>query len=110
MMEVHVNAIPGRVESMNENLETTGSEAASLHRVYWRSRRGMLELELLLLPFARNGFSKLSRDEQTAYNRLLENEDWDIFDWLQGRDTPADPVLQGIVKCIQAFNADHAGT
>ena len=75
----------------------------STQRVYWRSRRGMLELELLLLPFARSMFPVLSEPDQRAFARLLDHDDWDIFDWLQQRATPEDPDLARIVDRIRAF-------
>lgn len=71
----------------------------------WRSRRGMLELELLLLPFVRTRLGSLSPEDKTCYARLLEHDDWDIFDWIQGRATPPDPELAGIVAAIRAANA-----
>ena len=70
------------------------------HRLYWRSRRGMLELEFRLLPFVDEVYPTLDAQERDAYETLLSYEDWQIFDWLQGRDQP-DPALAGIVARIQ---------
>lgn len=70
--------------------------------IYWRSRRGMLELELKLVPFVRDCFADLSDAEQAAYVALLAEEDWQIFDWLQGKETPADPLTQNLVERIVA--------
>ena len=60
-----------------------------LKAIYWRSRRGMLELELKLVPFVRDCYRDLSMSQQRAYEALLAEEDWQIFDWLQGRTMPA---------------------
>ena len=38
-----------------------------LNRLRWRSRRGMLELDLLLLPFFDDVFLELSDAEQQAF-------------------------------------------
>lgn len=73
-------------------------------RLYWRSRRGLLELELLLVPFAREALAKLSEAETANYARLLEHDDLDIYDWLQGRQGPPDPSLLGILARIREFN------
>ena len=70
----------------------------------WRSRRGMLELELLLLPFINSRLDSLSDAEKQAYAELLECDDWDIFDWIQGRSEPVEPELVQIVATIRRAN------
>ncbi len=79
------------------------------NRLYWRSRRGMTELELKLIPFFKMRGADLSQDDKTAYARLLEEEDWQIFDWLQGRERPGDPALARIVSQIRDFCAAPRG-
>lgn len=77
-------------------------------RIYWRSRRGLLELELLLIPFARDCFAGLRDDEQDSYVRLLEHDDLDIYDWIQDRCEPEDQSLRAIVARIRQHNSpDH---
>lgn len=70
-------------------------------RIRWRSRRGMLELDLELVPFARSRFDGLSEADQEAYSRLLEEDDWRIHDWLRGRSRPEDAALERIVSLIR---------
>ena len=81
-------------------------ETSELKHIYWRSRRGMLELELKLVPFVRDCFAGLDDPQQAAYEALLGEEDWQIFDWLQGRSTPEDEVTRDVVELIRA----HRGT
>lgn len=69
-------------------------------RVSWRSRRGMLELDLYLVPFAEWEYAGLPVPEQGAYRDLLAREDWDVLDWLQGRSAPP-AHLVGIVSRIR---------
>ena len=71
-----------------------------LKHIYWRSRRGMLELELKLVPFVRDHFDNLSDAEQFAYEALLEEEDWQLFDWLQGREVPDDALTKQVIDKI----------
>lgn len=73
-------------------------------RLRWRSRRGMLELELALAPFLEQRLATLDSDDRQRYARLLEQDDWDILEWLQGRGVPADADLAAIVGQIQAAN------
>ena len=77
-------------------------EATDLKHIYWRSRRGMLELELKLVPFVRDHFRDLGEDERAAYEAMLAEEDWQIFDWLQQRAVPDDPVMRAVVRKIIA--------
>ncbi|MEM9621789.1 MAG: succinate dehydrogenase assembly factor 2 [Pseudomonadota bacterium] len=79
-------------------------QATDHKQIYWRSRRGMLELELKLVPFVRDCFSQLSKEHQAAYERLLGEEDWQIFDWLQQREQPDDRVTGEIIAQIIAHS------
>lgn len=49
------------------------------NRLRWRSRRGMLELDLLLLPFCDEVFDSLPEHEQDIFVRLLEQDDPDLL-------------------------------
>ena len=70
-------------------------------RAQWRSRRGMLEVEIELLPFARDHFDGLATADKVAFTRLLEEDDWTIHDWLRGVAQPVDAALRRIVKRIR---------
>lgn len=74
-----------------------------LKHIYWRSRRGMLELELKLVPFVRDHYATLRPDEQSTYENMLEEEDWQLFDWLQGREVPEDAMTKTMVDRIIAY-------
>ena len=70
----------------------------------------MLELDLLLAPFAESVYPGLDTGEQEAYRSLLCQEDTDIFDWLVNRAPVPDPSLAAIVERIQGYGrplADH---
>ena len=64
----------------------------------------MLELDLLLVDFARHRYPQLAPADQAAYQRLLVHDDWVVWDWLQGQATPADEFSR-IVELISTFNA-----
>ena len=76
--------------------------ATDLKQIYWRSRRGMLEIEAKLVPFIRDHFQDLSSEEQKTYEAMLDLEDWEIFDWLQGREVREDPMVRALVEKIIA--------
>ncbi|MDA0272591.1 MAG: succinate dehydrogenase assembly factor 2 [Proteobacteria bacterium] len=71
-----------------------------LNRLRWRSRRGMLELDLLLLPFYDEVFADLDSSEQQAFIKLLEQEDPDLLQWFARQGESEDPALQSLVEKI----------
>jgi antitoxin CptB len=72
-------------------------------RICWASRRGMLELDLILVPFVENCFRQLSALDQQRYINLMEGEDTDMFSWLLGREKPADAEIAAIIEQIIAY-------
>ena len=60
------------------------SNAQQKARIKWACRRGMLELDVLLMPFFEQHFDKLSEEEQQDFVALLACDDPDIFMWLMG--------------------------
>ena len=76
------------------------SDETELKRLYWHSRRGMLELDVLLVPFVQEVYATLDADDQARYRKLLECEDQDMFGWFMQREEPEDPDLKRMVKMI----------
>ena len=79
----------------------TNSEA-DLNRLRWRSRRGMLELDLLLLPFFDEVYRSLDEERQSTFIKLLEQEDPDLLEWFSRRSRPGDPELAALVDFMLA--------
>jgi len=69
-------------------------------RLCWHSRRGMLELDLMLGPFVRECYPGLESELQLAYQRLLECEDQDLFRWLVGAEQVENKEIATIVEYI----------
>jgi len=74
-------------------------------KLLWHSRRGMWELDILLLPFAEQRLRQLGGDDQRRYQRLLDEEDQDLFACLVERVQHPDPELQALVLKIRDFAA-----
>ena len=70
------------------------------HRIYWHSRRGMLELDLILMPFVEKHYQQLSDADQQAYVNLLACEDQDLFSWFLQHTQPADSELARIIQLV----------
>ncbi|KDE39571.1 MAG: succinate dehydrogenase assembly factor 2 [Nitrincola lacisaponensis] len=71
-----------------------------IRRLAWQCRRGMLELDILLEPFAKEAFRGLAFEDQQRFVKLLSCEDQDLFVWFMEREQPEDPDLQRIVRII----------
>ncbi|WP_110602831.1 MULTISPECIES: succinate dehydrogenase assembly factor 2 [Salinicola] len=82
------------------------NEDVTRRRLYWHSRRGMWELDLLLMPFLEERYDQLTPSDQVLYRELLANEDQDLFTWLMRREWPENAELRRLVKMI----VEHAET
>ena len=51
-------------------------------KAYFLSRRGLQELDLVLIPFVEERFSKLNQEDKVSFLELLENNDIDLMDWI----------------------------
>ncbi|SIQ42196.1 succinate dehydrogenase assembly factor 2 [Marinobacterium stanieri] len=71
-----------------------------VRRLTWQCRRGMLELDVLLVPFMEQAFRDLAEDDQDRFVRLLDCEDQDLFVWFMQRGKSEDPDLQRMVDLI----------
>lgn len=75
-------------------------EPKRLGRLRWACRRGMLELDVLLLPFVDQAFDSLTFQEQETFERLLTCDDPDLFAWFMGHKKCYDPELSEMVSVI----------
>ena len=59
---------------------------ARLKRIVMRSwRRGTREMDLILGPFAEAEMAAMDADSLDAYERLLEENDQDLYPWVTAR-------------------------
>ena len=73
-----------------------------VERLKWRSRRGLLELDLVLERFWKGAGAALTRDETAALERLLAMPDNDLLDLVMGRNEIPDASLREMVRKLQA--------
>ena len=57
----------------------------NLERVRWRSRRGMLELDIVLGRFIEKEYAQLDETGQRAFEELLDMPDNPLWDMIAGR-------------------------
>ena len=69
-------------------------------RLRWRSRRGLLENDLILTRFLDAHEIELSDNEVDALTQLLDLSDNDLLDLLLGRTEPADSLAVPNVSAL----------
>jgi len=80
-----------------------------LARIKWTCRRGMKELDIMIMPFFEHVFPTLSEEEQQDFVNLLKVDDPDLFRFCMRQKIPEDVKLAQIVKKIIAYrNAQFA--
>ena len=77
-------------------------EIGELNRLRWRSRRGMLELDLLLLPFFDEVYRELEVEQQQTFVDLLEEDDPDLLMWFSRKGVPENKAMADLVEFILA--------
>ncbi|VAW93527.1 Succinate dehydrogenase flavin-adding protein, antitoxin of CptAB toxin-antitoxin [hydrothermal vent metagenome] len=76
-------------------------EKSSKSRLYWQCRRGMLELDTLLLGFMDKKYNDLDNHYQLVFESVLGNSDPLLLDYLMGNTIPADKDVAYVIKKIQ---------
>ncbi|MFH8135539.1 FAD assembly factor SdhE [Pantoea osteomyelitidis] len=76
-------------------------------RIHWACRRGMLELDLAIMPFFEYEYDTLSDNDKKVFIALLQSDDPDLFNWMMDHGEPADAELKRMVKLIQQRNRER---
>jgi len=75
---------------------------AEAGRLRWRCRRGMKELDLLLVGWLDRHYPQASPAQVQAFEVVLEQQDPVLVAWLLRRERPAEPAVAEIVDAILA--------
>ena len=71
-------------------------------RLRWRCRRGMKELDILLLGYLEQYYDTAPAEERRIFADLLELQDPQLHAYLIGRQTPSDPAVAQVIGKIRA--------
>lgn len=69
-------------------------------KLRWKSRRGMKELDVLFEAFFDRQAKVLLAGGWPQLEQLLAQEDDVLFDWISGRNLPADPDLRNLIDTL----------
>ena len=79
-------------------------EREEWNRAKWASRRGLLELDLLLAPFVAEAFIELSVLLRQDYRELLFQDDQDLMEWIMGRSAITEDRFVRVIEEIRRFH------
>tara|TARA_Y100001970_G_C13966094_1_gene715701 strand:- start:382 stop:639 length:258 start_codon:yes stop_codon:yes gene_type:complete len=76
-------------------------------KILWQCRRGLWELDAILIPFVENNFENLIDSEVEEFKELLAYEDIEIFDILVNKKSFENLGLDTIIKKIINFQESN---
>ena len=89
------------VNSSQSNSQSIDSQPiVNKARLKWACRRGMLELDVLFIPFVEEAYDDLTAKDQRIFERLLTEQDPDLFAWFMGHNICDDSELNTMVQFI----------
>ena len=83
----------------------SATDDPQLRRVRWRCRRGMRELDQLLIRWLDLEWGTSSENERGVFLRLLDCEDDTLWRWFLGHETTPDAALDSLIQRIRALPA-----
>ena len=69
--------------------------------IEWDCRRGMLELDKIIMPFYKAHFDQLTDNKKDIFIRLLASTDLQLFSWFFNCSQSEDAEVQAMVEYIQ---------
>lgn len=75
-----------------------------LRRLEWRCRRGMKELDFLLLRYLRERLDSADSGQRDAFARFLELPDPELARYLIAGDVPNDSPHAELCRCLLRTN------
>lgn len=75
-------------------------DEVELKRLRWRCRRGMRELDQLMLRYLDQRWLQAPAEERAVFERLLQTEDDRLWRWFMGREECREKDLRGLVDTI----------
>ena len=76
------------------------TDATQLSRLRWRCRRGMRELDQLMLRYLDRRWEQAPDAERAVFLRLMDCEDDKLWRWFMGRERPEADDIHALVQRI----------
>jgi antitoxin CptB len=69
-------------------------------KILWQCRRGLWELDIILLPFVEKEFTNLNKQDQLLFQQLLKYEDIELFDIFVNKIEPQENQFINLIQLI----------
>jgi antitoxin CptB len=79
-------------------------DATQLKRLRWRCRRGMRELDQLLVRWLDREWERSPDADRAVFLRLLDCEDDRLWRWFLGHEVAPDAPLDALIQRIRALS------
>ena len=80
---------------------------SEMSRLRWLCRRGMKELDVVLVRYLENIYESATTSEQEQFRELLQMPDPDLYNLLLGREITVDPGLARFVRQLRIGPGQH---
>ncbi|MGB5165093.1 MAG: succinate dehydrogenase assembly factor 2 [Woeseiaceae bacterium] len=75
-------------------------------RLRWQCRRGMRELDELVVWYLETRFDDADDEQKSAFQALLELPDPELMGYLLGKQMPEQESIRGVVESIRSRNPE----
>lgn len=82
-------------------LDPAALDHASIERIRWRCRRGLLELDIVLGRFIQH-YASLDSQQQVTFDTLLDMPDTQLWDMISGKLPAADEAQHQLLILINS--------
>jgi len=82
-------------------LDPDALDHASIERMRWRCRRGLLELDIVLGRFIQH-YASLDSQQKIAFDTLLDMPDTELWDMIGGKLPAADEAQRALIALINS--------
>ena len=80
---------------------------SEMSRLRWLCRRGMKELDVVLVRYLDSSYESATTLEQDRFRELLQMPDPDLYNLLLGRDITDDPDLARFLRQLRIDPGQH---
>lgn len=71
-------------------------------KLEWECRRGMRELDKMIMPFYKNHFDELTETQQQAFVEMLSYTDPELFRWVMLQVPAPTPEISELIELMRA--------
>lgn len=76
-------------------------------KLRWRCRRGMRELDVLLMKFLELRYQSLTQAQKETFEVVLELQDPDLYAMLTGKMIPESDEVKDMIALFLEVSAEH---